>query len=263
MSFQPVIPLGGLSGWAFLKQTMTRQQNVQQATPANQRDEVYFRSRINGIDTAAELVADRRLLRISLTAFGLEGDLNNRAFIRKILEGGTLKEDSLANRLADKQYRKFSEAFGFGDFSVPRNKLSDFADRILVKYRDRMFEVAVGEQQNTYRLALNAERELSELARSTTSDTVKWFTILGSPPLREVIQTAFGLPRSFAAIDLDQQVSVLKARSTATFGSGSISQFADPAQLDALIRRFLLRSELQSPAIANSSAAVALQLLRS
>lgn len=181
MSFQPVLPLGGLAGWGFLKRTMERQQAVQQAAPVQKRDEAYFREKIGKIDTAEQLVSDKRLLRIALTAFGLEADVNSKAFVQKILEGGTLKEGSLANKLADKQYQKFSAAFGFGDFSVPRTKISTFPDEILTQFRARSFEAAVGTQNNTYRLALNAERELPILAARPISDTAKWYTLWVTP----------------------------------------------------------------------------------
>jgi hypothetical protein len=262
MSFQPVLPLPGYSGWAFLKRTMVRQQAVQQALPVQQRDEAYFRDRIGKADTAEKLVNDKRLLRIALTAFGLEGDVNSKAFIQKVLEGGTLKEGSLANKLADKQYQKLAAAFGYGDFSVPRTKISTFPDEILTQFRARSFETAVGQQNNTYRLALNAERELPGLAAKTTSETAKWFAVLGNAPLREVMQTALGLPKSFSSIDIDQQVSVLKKRTEAAFGSSDIGQFKDPRKLEALTRRFLLQSEMQGQMAAVSPAATALTLLR-
>jgi hypothetical protein len=262
MSFQPVLPLSGYSGWGFLKRTMARQQAAQQSLPVQQRDEAYFRDKIGKAETAEKLVNDKRLLRIALTAFGLEGDVDSKAFIQKILEGGTLKEGSLANKLADKQYQKFAAAFGYGDYSVPRTKISTFADEILIQYRARSFETAVGEQNNTYRLAMNAEREIPTLAARTISETAKWYTVLGNAPLREVMQTALGLPKSFSSIDLDQQVTVLKKRTEAAFGSADIGQFKDPAKLEALTRRFILQSEIQGQASAASPAATALTLLR-
>lgn len=262
MSFQPVLPLTGYTGWGFLKRTMVRQQAVQQALPAQQRDEAYFRDRIGKADTAEKLVSDKRLLRIALTAFGLEGDVNNKAFIQKILEGGTLKDGSLANRLADKQYQKLSSAFGFGDYSVPRTRISTFPDEILAQFRNRSFETAVGSRNNSYRLALNAEREIPALAARTTSETAKWFTVLGNAPLREVMQTALGLPRSFSSIDVDQQVSVMRAKTEAAFGASSFSQFGDPAKMEALVRRFMLQSETQGSTTGSSPAATALALLR-
>jgi hypothetical protein len=262
MSFQPVLPLGGLAGWGFLKRTQERQQALQQATPVQQRDEAYFRDKIGKVNTAEQLVSDKRLLRIALTAFGLEADVNSKAFIQKILEGGTLKEGSLANRLADKQYQKFSAAFGFGDFSVPRTKISTFPDEILKQFRARSFETAVGEQNNAFRLALNAERELPTLAARPLSDKAKWYTILGNAPLRQVVQTALGLPKSFSSIDIDQQVSVLKSRAEAAFGSSEISQFTDPKKIEGLIRSFMVRSDIQQQGAGSSPASIALQLLQ-
>jgi Protein of unknown function (DUF1217) len=262
MSFQPVLPFSGYAGWTFLQRTMDRQQATQQSVPAQQRDEAYFRDRIGKVQTAEQLVNDKRLLRIALTAFGLEGDVNSRAFIRKVLEGGTLKEGSLANKLADKQYQKLSAAFGFGDFSVPRTKISTFPDEILAQFRARSFGTAVGAQNNGYRLALNAQRELPTIAARGTTETAKWYQLLGNAPLREVMQTALGLPKSFASIDLDQQVAVLKTRAEAAFGAPTVSQFADPAKLDALTRRFLLRSEMLDQGGGTSPAAIALTLLR-
>ena len=70
--------------------------------------------------SAADLVADRRLLKVALGAFGLEGEIDKKAFVRKILEEGTADPASLANRLTDKSYYKLAEAFGFGDLGGAR-----------------------------------------------------------------------------------------------------------------------------------------------
>lgn len=262
MSFQPVLPLTGFAGWNFLKRTLARQQVAQQASPVQQRDEAYFREKIGKVKTAEQLVNDKRLLRIALTAFGLEADVNSRAFVQKVLEGGTLKEGSLANKLADKQYQKFSAAFGFGDYSVPRTAISTFPDEILAQFRSRSFETSVGRQNNSYRLALNAEREIPALAAKQTSETVKWYSILGNAPLREVIQTAMGLPKSFASIELDQQVSILRDKTRAAFGSPDVGQFANPAKMEELVRRFMFQTQVQEQGSGSSPAAIALTLLR-
>jgi hypothetical protein len=227
-----------------------------------QRDEAYFRDRIGSIDTAEALVADRRLLGIALQAFGLEGDINNRFFIRKVLEDGTLKPDALSNRLADKQYQKLSAAFGFGDFRTPRTKLSDFADSIIAKSRDRQFEAAVGSQNADLRLALNARRELAELTRKTaSSDTSLWFGVMGSVPLRKVFEKAFGLPAGFGTLDLDRQLGTMRDRARTTFGEDTVSQFRDPARVEDLIRRFLVRSEVDT-LLGSASGSAALALMQ-
>ncbi|MFN3971530.1 MAG: DUF1217 domain-containing protein [Gemmobacter sp.] len=244
MSFQPALPLGGYAGWAILKRTAPAQRLAFERTPAMQRDEAYFRDKIGGVKTAEQLVSDRRLLRVALGAFGLDKDIDNRFFIRKVLEDGTLKVGALANRLADKQYVALSQAFGFGDFAEPRTQLSDFADGILKDFKTRAFEQAVGAQDNAMRLALNAEREVKALAERSTSDEVKWFTLMGNRPMRAVFETALRLPASFGTLDLDRQLDVLRQKTRAAFGDQTVAQFADPAKLDKLVKRYLLMSEV-------------------
>ncbi len=261
MSFSPVVPVGGFGGWVFLKRTMESQTRAFQAQPQLHRDEAYFREKIGAVKTADDLVSDRRLLKVALGAYGLDADINNRFFLRKVLEDGTLKDGALANRLADKQYRAFSAAFGFGDFSIPSTQLSDFADKMLARYDARQFEIAVGEKSETLRLALNAERELPVLARKASSEDSKWFTVMGTAPLRAVFQTAFGLPRSFASIDIDQQLGVFKAKAEQLFGNSSVSQFSNPEKLDGVLRRYLALGD-QGVAGSVAKGSLALQLLQ-
>ncbi|SPH23450.1 hypothetical protein DEA8626_02513 [Defluviimonas aquaemixtae] len=263
MSFAPVVPFNGYTGWAFLARTRAAQEAAFAGSAEMNRDESYFRERIGSVETAEELVADRRLLSVALGAFGLSGDIGNKYFIRKVFEDGTLRPDALANKLADKRYLELSRAFGFGDYAVPRTQLSDFADRILAEYKTNRFEEAVGAQSNELRLALTAERELAELAMRDLSGDAKWLTALGSAPLREVLQTAFGLPDSFAQIDLDRQVAVLKGRADRYLGGGDLAQFQDPGKVEDLVRLYLLRSQIQGFGAGYSPQSVALSVLKS
>jgi hypothetical protein len=263
MSYTPSIPLGGYAGWAFLTRTRAAQMEAFVSSPTLQRDEAYFRDRIGGISTAEDLVADRRLLSVALGAFGLEADIDSKYFIRKVLEDGTLDPDALANKLADKRYLEFSKAFGFGDYATPRTKLSDFADAILEGYKTRSFEAAVGDQSDEMRLALNAQRELATLAGRSLTDDARWFSVMGSAPLREVFQTALGLPSAFAAIDLDQQLATFRDRAESVLGASEISMFGDPGKIEELIRVFLVRAEAQSNATVYSAQSTALTLLQS
>ena len=261
MTFAPVLPIGGYAGFAFLKRTMASQTAAFSAQASVKRDEAYFREKIGSINTAEELVKDQRLLRISLAAFGLEDDVPNKFFIRKVLEDGTLKTDALANKLTDKRYAKLANAFSF-NLATPRTKLSDFSDRILKEYETKQFAVAVGKQNEDMRLALNAEQELPSIAASSASSVSKWYTVLGNGPLRTVFEKAFGLPSSFGAIDIDKQVETLQRRAEATFGANTVDQFTDPDKLEQLVRQFLIRSEVESFSFGMNRGQVALTLLQ-
>lgn len=264
MTFSPILPLSGYAGYSVLKRTLTTQKNALNSDTSLKREMDYFRGKIGSISTAQELVSDRRLLAVALGAFGLEADINNKFFIRKVLEDGTLTNGALSNRLADKQYYAFSSAFGFGDYSTPSTKLSDFADKILDSYKDRTFETAVGAQNGDFRLALNAERELAKLARSGATENAKWYTILGTTSLRTVFEKALGLPSSFASIDLDQQLSVIKEKTLKVFGKSTIDQFTDASKLERLSRTFLIKSEVSNLGLTPSSnGMLSLNLLQS
>jgi len=262
MTYTPVLPVGGYAGWTILNRTMAKQTAAFVKSPEIKRDEDYFRANIGKITTADQLVKDRRLLKVALGAFGLDADLNNKAFIQKVLKDGTLKVDALANKLADKQYQKLSAAFGFGDFTVPRTKLSDFPDKILNAYRARQFEAAVGRQDGDLRLALNAQRELETLAKRSTSESTKWFGVLGNSALKQVFTKALGLPSSVGSIDLDRQLQLFQDKAQAIFGIPTVSQFSDPAKMEGLVRRFLVRSQTDAILGQAGSQSTALAMLQ-
>ncbi|MCA2011975.1 DUF1217 domain-containing protein [Pararhodobacter sp. CCB-MM2] len=262
MSFQPILPLDGYVGWRFLQKTLDKQQAAHAASPANQRDEDYFRENIGKIKSAEELVKDRRLLSVALTAYGLEDDLPNKAYIQKVLESSAKEDGSFVNRLADKRYKALNQAFGFGDAYMPWNQFEGFADKVLGSFESRSFEIAVGEQSESMRLALSLERELPALAEQNSSENTRWFTILGTPSMRSVFETAFMLPSSFGTLDLDRQVEIMKERTEKLTGSSSVEQFKDPEALEKLIKRYFLAEqvqEIQSNQITNNTALTMLQ----
>lgn len=259
MSFVPVIPFGGFAGWRFLERTLDRQETSHANAPAAQRDEAYFRQNIGGIETAADLVGNRRLLRVALTAFGLTDDLPNRAFIERVLSSSTLERGSFVNRLTDKRYLELAQAFGFGDNALPNTRNPNVVAGILQRARETRFEEAVGEQDNSLRLALALQRDLRRLAAQDSTEDARWYTVLGTPSLRSVFETAFGLPKEFAGLDLDRQVEILRNRTERLTGSSDLAQFTDPEKIEKLTRRFLVGAQLaESPMSVPGSAALTL-----
>ena len=260
--FQPVIPAEGLAGWRFLQRTYEAQLATYAAAPRVARDSDYFLQRIGSITTAEELVADRRLLTVALGAFGLQEDINNRYFIRKVLEEGVASADALANRLSNKRYREMAEAFGLGAGSVPRTAQEAFAARIVARFEARGFEVAAGEVNSAMRVALHARDALPQLAADGRSLNARWYTILGDPPLRQLFEKALGLPSSIGQIDIDRQLTVFKDRAERVLGSDGIDRFTDPAAVENVITRFILRDQMTGLQGNMSSGAVALALLQ-
>lgn len=260
MSFQPTIPFGGVSGWKFLERTQAAQKAAFERDPQMKRDLEYFEKNVGAVKSAADLVADRRLLKVALGAFGLEGEIDKKAFVRKILEGGTDDPNSLANRLTAPGMKEFAETFGFGNFGGSRIKDAGFTAKIVANYKTRAFEGAVGDADNDLRLAMNFRREIGELAKGETG--ASWYKIVGSKPLRAVFEKAYGLPAQFSGVDVDVQRSTLASRTKGMFGKNDLTVFADPANVEKMINRFLVRSQIDANAAASTSAGAALSLIQ-
>jgi len=264
VSFSPVVPIGGLAGWQFLTRTLASQRAAHDQSPLQIRETEAFRARIGDVRTAEDLVSDRTLLKVALGAFGLADDIDNRFFIRKVLEEGTRSDTSLANRLSDPRYAALADAFAFDSPIGPRTALSSFSEEIITAYEERSFETAVGDKNANLRLALGLERELEQLVARTKGGDAQWFSVIGNPPLRKVFETAFGLSPRIGSLDIDQQLGIFKEKAQTAFGTSAVADFVDPERLSELRSGFLLRAQLTEPSsagVAPGAAGTALAIL--
>lgn len=262
MSFQPILVGTGLVAWQFLQSTGENQRASFNKSPSLVRDTTYFAEKIPEITSAEELVADRRLLRVALGAFGLQDDIDSRFFIRKLLEEGTTAPDALANKLADERYKALARGFGFDRAEGPRTQETGFAEEIIARFRAQQFEVAVGAQDNALRLALSLQRSLQEVAATDVANDTKWFRVMGNQPLRTVFEAALGLPKAIGQLDIDQQLEIFKEKAAARFGSHEISALAEEETLNRITQTYLLQQQLAEVTVAGTGL-IALTLLQS
>jgi hypothetical protein len=246
MTFQPTLPIGGLAGWSLLMRTKARQESAFAASAPQVTEISRFESRFPKLETVKDLVQDRSSLRVVLGAFGLQDDLQNRAFIQRVIEGGTDGRSALANRLADKRYAALATAMAHLAPGGRGKAPPDLMNRLIADYRDRSFEIAVGAQNQSFRLAMTAERDLPALLDTFQTDQARWFGVLGNPPLRKVMETALGLPREFGALPVDQQVPRLQAATQARFNVTTVEDLAKPEIIARVVQRFLIMSDLQA-----------------
>jgi hypothetical protein len=239
MSFVPVVPFGGMGGWSFLERTRARQEEAFQSSPALARRTADFAARIGQVRSADDLVQDRRLLEVALGAFGLDEDIRNRFFIRKVLEEGSTSPSSFANRLSDKRYFALAETFGFGDRPGGNVARPGFAADLIARYRERQFEAAVGQSNPDMRLAMGLEREIREIADRRLSNDGMWFTAMASPPVRTILERALRLPIQVGALDIDRQLSLFKERAAGRLGTSDFASIATEAGQERLRLAFL------------------------
>ncbi|MCV3269897.1 DUF1217 domain-containing protein [Roseobacter sinensis] len=268
--FTPIIPSSGLTGWRFLQRTYDSQlanfSNSAQIT----RNTEYFLENIGKVTSAEELTSDRRLLEVALGAFGIQDDIDNRFFIRKILEEGTTANDSLANRFSDNRYKEFSAAFGLGPGETRQIGSEGFAENMVARFQANSFEVSTGQQDETMRIALYAQRVLVDLATppqktqarldaeavaqavsdfaAEASEDIEYFErnigliatpedLLNDERLLKVALGAFGLEEDYQAIvdfepSGDEAVSPEWTKIKEVLEEGSISVVARANELD-------------------------------
>lgn len=257
---RPAVGIGGLTGWRLLQRTGGQQMAALARDPQVARERARFEAGSARFASAEELVGDYQSLKVALTAFGLEADLPNKAFLCKILESDLSDPKSLANRLTDKRYRQFAEAFGLGAGGVPRDPAAT-ARRVSGLYLEREFERRVGEVDANLRLAMNAERELALMAGRAGSERTKWFEVMGTPPLRQVLEGALGLPKETIRLPIDRQADLFAEAAERRFGIRSFADLRAPDTRRNLLDAFLARAGLQA-AGASTPYSSALTILR-
>lgn len=259
MSFQPIVPFGGIPGWKFLNKTLIGQQKAFSQSPIIRREVSVFQTKMQNITTAADIVKDYDVLKVVVGAFGLDQDINNKFFIKKIIEGGTIDPDALANRLTDPRYKRLAEVVGVGLVDSDANFKTDLVPEVIERYKELRFEANVGNQDEDMRLALNLKRELNVLVGENRTPDSKWFSIMGMPPVRMVFEVAFGLPKTFASLDIDQQLDIFRSRAESSIGISEINEFVDPIYSERLVEIFFSKKlMLNSPYLTGSSIALAI-----
>ncbi|MGB0497877.1 MAG: DUF1217 domain-containing protein [Rubricella sp.] len=259
MTIQPAVPLSGMAGLRYIDATYDNQRAGFANAGQMARDLDAFRTRVSGIRTAADLVADPPVLRVVLGAFGLEEEAPKRAFIRQIIESDPFDRESLAGRLVDPRFARLSETLGFFPGGRPRLDSPVLIERLAEDFVTRQFEKAVGAINEPLRLAMNFRREMGEIATRAASDTSGWLQALGRPPVRAVLQRALGLPDGAMQLPLDRLTPLIADRANAILGAEGLRALARPEAMERFVDRYLVQADasLARP----GGAAPALQIL--
>ena len=259
--FQPAIPLSGIAGWKFLQSTYTRQLESYSDSPQIRNDRDYMLEKLSKPMSIDDLMADKRLLRVTMTAFGLAGEEWKGGFIRKALEEVADPESTFLARLNNTKYTNFAEALSPVDGKIIMSS-SELA-KIAVNFEAESFQTAVGEIDDSMRLALNYQSEISEMVGTDSSDKTILYRILGDVPVRTVMETAFNLPDGLSSLDLDRQAEILEKQITSVLGISDLSDLSKPDVIEKVINRYLAMETIENGSTSYSPASAALTLLSS
>ncbi len=246
MSFQPFVVGSGLSAWTLLKSTIGTQKAAFGSNYVTQSDTKYFSDVFDTLDTPEDIVSNRRALRVVLGAYGLSDDIENRHFIKTVMAEGVTDPSALANKLSDRRYRALAGDFDFSKSPPSHKSIADLASRTVDNYLAQSFEIEIGKTDPDMRLALGFKRSLAELAQSATSNKAAWFQILATPPIKEVVQTALGLPTEFSKLDIDDQHQRIMEKASQVFGTDNVSELSAEDVVEQMTRRFLIMRQAKS-----------------
>ncbi len=234
-------------GYRMVEATLDKQMAAFRNSGSVKREIDYFKTAIAKVDSADELVKDYRLFRFVLSSYGLESQIDAKAFMKKVLEQDWTDSKSLSNKLVDTRYREIAKAFNFYSGGNANLKKSSFIDGLVDKYVTAEFEKNTEQANPGIRLALYFKR----MAPNVTN----WYQIMGDKPLYEVVRTALQIPPAGSQTSVESQAKVLEKRV-------GLANLKDPKFLDHFIGRFLANYD-QSNAPATLSVANLIQPLSS
>lgn len=257
--FQPVIPMTGNTGWKFLQSTYDRQLKSYSDSPQIKADRAYLEEKFSKPVELDDFMKDSRLLRVAMMSFDLGGEEWKRGFISKVLNEAADPESTFLARLNNAQYTAFAKAFTpvNGKISIEPDALQSIGDA----FEKASFEKAVGEVDDSMRLALNYQSDISRLVGEGSSETAILYRILGDVPVRTVLETATGLPSSIRNLPIEQQAEMLKSALQKSFGITDVHDLSVGAKVEKVIQRFHAMESIASGAATYSGASAALTLL--
>jgi hypothetical protein len=217
------------SAYLSVTQNLARYQAMTAAEPAVKIATAYYKANIGQATSIQDFVGNYRLLSYALDAYGLGDQINAKALITKVLEGGVANPKSLANTLTDSRWKAFAAAFDFVGQGAASVASPSAVKMTSSDYVEQKLESDQGAQDVGVQLALYFQR----VAPTVTSE----YGILADPNLLEVAQTIFGLAPETGASDIDAQANALSKLMP-------ISDLQDPKKLQTLTERFTAMYDL-------------------
>lgn len=256
---QPAIPMSGLAGWSFLQTTYSRQLETFSDSASVKNDRAYMSEKLSRPISLDDFMSDRRLLRVTMTAFDLAGEEWKGGFIRKALEEAANPDSTFLKRLNNPAYTKFAETFSFkdGTLSLDAEKI----DQLGEDFETAAFRIAVGDVDENMRLSLNYQQKIVDIAGTGASNDAIAYRILGNVPVKTVLEKALNLPSDLSKQPIEKQAEMLRDKLSSAFGISDLGDLVMPDNVDAVIRRFHVMETVNTGPSALTPGYTALTLL--
>jgi hypothetical protein len=212
------------STYLSIENNLARYQKMVASEPAVKTATAYYAANIGSVTSVSGLVNNYRLLSYALTAYGLGDQVNNKALVTKVLEGGTTSSKALANTLSNPNWAKFAKAFSYltSSTSATSATISAATSTTESNYVEQQLEAQEGKQDVGVQLALYFQRVAPTISSS--------YNVLGDENLLEAFQTIFGVTlNTYGSVDTNAAI-VSKLM--------PMSDLTNPTKLKSLTERF-------------------------
>jgi hypothetical protein len=216
------------STYLSIQNNLARYQKMVGNEPAAKTATAYYAANIGSVKSIKDLVGNYRLLSYALTAYGLGDQVNNKALVTKVLEGGVTNSDgsnnpkALANTLANANWAKFAKAFDFLGSGASSVTSSTAVATTEAAYTEQTLETQQGKQDVGVQLALYFQR---------VAPTIKSaYSVLGDKNLLEAFQTIYGVTLNSNG-NIDANAAIVDR-------TMPIKDLQDPTKLKQLTARF-------------------------
>jgi hypothetical protein len=236
-----------LTMYHSLEAIIPKREEVMAKNPVLAQDMDYFNRAVKDIEEPEDLFKDYRLLKIVLSAYGLETEINKMALVKKTLMSDPKDLNSLVNKMKDPRYKEMHEALGL-DRGTFKLKLQSTPIELRKKLVSTMVEKQLDEQVPGIRRAMHFKRTAAAGAIEGP------FNLLADSNLRDVALMARNLPRTIVNSDIDTQGRTLEK-------FFDFDLFSDEKYTDKIIQQYLVQLDIQTTQAANHTAGFASMML--
>ena len=203
-----------------VESNLSRYQTMTAAEPAVKTASAYYAANIGKVTSISDFVNNYRLLSYALDAYGLGDQINSKALITQVLQGGVTNSKSLANTLQGGKWLAFAKAFSSIGSSGSTVATQSAIQTTESDYTEQQLESDQGNADPGVELALYFQRVAPTI---TTA-----YGILADKNLLEVVQTIFGIS---STSNIDQEAKEIT-------NLLPLSELQDPTKLKSLVERF-------------------------
>lgn len=209
------------------EQNQADQMARQARQPQTARELERFQQGVARAQSVDDLLRNRDVLRVMLTARGLESQINAAGLVRRVLTSDLSDPNSAANQMGRAQpaWLALAREMDFRRDGLANIKNSTAVARLQADYVEARWVDSLEQQAPGLSFAF----EFKQRARTIDSE----IRVLGDPVVREVVTTTLGIPREIARLSLEAQERAIRNRL-------DVKDFQDPQFVDNFARRYLL-----------------------